>query len=173
MSVAPSADHKLLVTASRDQTIACWSLADWPQQSELGASFVEQNGKIVVAKVGLGSPAWEAELVEGDEIVLFVFNNTPVYHRPARQGKPAAFPAALYTENLRRAIGTPQECLAALRKSEPGKQYYFWKIGARNELKEVQTTLKHAPSGVSFRRPTTNGSCGGARLLLRHLDSRR
>jgi WD40 repeat protein len=69
-AVAPSANGKLLYTASRDQTIACWSLADWPNQAELGASFRVEKGRLRVAAVAPGSPAWEMGLTDDDEVVL-------------------------------------------------------------------------------------------------------
>jgi WD40 repeat protein len=78
MSVAPSPDGKLLVTGSRDQTICCWSLEDWPSQRELGASFIKQGGKLLVRKVDPGSPAWEADMSEGDEIQLVVSTSPKV-----------------------------------------------------------------------------------------------
>jgi WD40 repeat protein len=75
MSVAPSADGRLLVSASRDQTVACWSLEDWPSQPVLGASFQVQNGKVVVKQVDPGSPAWELGLQDGDEITVCVISD--------------------------------------------------------------------------------------------------
>src|SRR5207253_7328576 len=46
MSVAPSRDGKTLVTASRDQTLAGWSLAPWAAQAELGASFRSEERRV-------------------------------------------------------------------------------------------------------------------------------
>ncbi|MFO0810819.1 MAG: caspase family protein [Gemmataceae bacterium] len=62
-------NREKLVTGSRDQTIALWSLADWPSQPELGAAFQVQGGKLVVTAVDPGSPAWETGLEAGDEVV--------------------------------------------------------------------------------------------------------
>src|SRR5262249_13021599 len=73
MAVAPSPDGKLLVSAGRDETIACWSLEDWPSQKELGASFLPTRaGLIEVRHVDPGSPAWEAGLTDGDEVVMVI-----------------------------------------------------------------------------------------------------
>ncbi len=72
MSVAASPDGKLLFTASRDQTIACWSLVDWRGQKELGAHLDPTSGKLIVKKVELGSILWELGLTDGDEIVMVV-----------------------------------------------------------------------------------------------------
>jgi WD40 repeat protein len=73
-SVAPSADHKLLLSASRDQTISCWSLMPWPLERELGASFEDVGGQFTVKDVKAGSPAWEAGLAPGDQILDFKSN---------------------------------------------------------------------------------------------------
>ena len=70
MSVAASPDGQLLFTASRDQTIACWSLIDWPGQKELGAHLDSATGKLLVKKVELGSILWELGLTDGDEIAM-------------------------------------------------------------------------------------------------------
>jgi WD40 repeat protein len=69
-SVAPSADGKLLVTASRDMTVNCWSLLDWPRQAEVGADFEVKGGKLLVKGVDAGSPSWQAGLSEGAEVRL-------------------------------------------------------------------------------------------------------
>ncbi len=90
-SVAPSADHRMLVTASRDQTVNCWSLADWPRQAELGVDFAVRGGKLIVKGADPGSPAWQAglaegaevELLEAEELVQREFKNTPVGKDPA------------------------------------------------------------------------------------------
>src|SRR5262249_35678262 len=78
MSVAPSADGRLLVSASRDQTVACWSLEDWPRPSQpvLGASFRVQGGRLFVRHVDPGSPAWELGLQDEHEIVVCVVPQT-------------------------------------------------------------------------------------------------
>jgi WD40 repeat protein len=75
MAVAPSKDGRLLVTASRDQTLAGWSLADWDYQRELGARFIERGRTIEVRDVAPGSPAWEVGLTPGDEIIMVVSRN--------------------------------------------------------------------------------------------------
>src|SRR5437879_4292774 len=62
MALAPSADQQVLLTASRDQTLAAWSLVDWPSQSSLGARFEERLGKLFIDAVDPGSPAWESGL---------------------------------------------------------------------------------------------------------------
>jgi len=57
MSVAPSDDGKLLVTASRDQTLAGWSLENWPEQRELGAQLRGEPRRQVNRGQGRGPPA--------------------------------------------------------------------------------------------------------------------
>ncbi|HEX5272547.1 MAG TPA: hypothetical protein VFW33_18745, partial [Gemmataceae bacterium] len=71
-SVAPSADHGLLITASRDMTVNCWSLADWPSQAEVGVAAVpsDDGKKLVVTALDAGSPAWQAGLAKGGEFEL-------------------------------------------------------------------------------------------------------
>src|SRR5262249_42034014 len=75
MSLAVSTEGNWLVSASDDQTICAWSLPEWPRGSELGARFdselgarfdVDKDGHVVVKKVDLFGPAWEAGLVEED-----------------------------------------------------------------------------------------------------------
>jgi WD40 repeat protein len=69
-SLAPSADHKMLVSASRDMTVNCWSLADWPSQPEVGVKLKVDGKKLVVEEVDPGSPAWQAGLGKGTELEL-------------------------------------------------------------------------------------------------------
>jgi WD40 repeat protein len=71
MAVAPSADGKFLVSASRDQTVAVWSLLPQNHQDELGAAFDVRAERLVVKDVAPGSPAWEARLEPGDEVTEF------------------------------------------------------------------------------------------------------
>ena len=99
-SIAPAEDGSWLVTASEDQTISAWSLADWPSHSHFGATFAIGNGMVVVKQVDLGSPAWEMGLVEGDEI----------------------FKLAVRGEDLFEAgqFGTAEQAQAALKSPEPG-----------------------------------------------------
>src|SRR5262249_21793475 len=50
MSVAPSADGRLLLTGGRDQTLCCFSLVDLPAGNEMGALFAVKGGKLVVTQ---------------------------------------------------------------------------------------------------------------------------
>ncbi len=84
MAVAPSADGKFLVTASRDQTVAVWSLLPQKNQDELGAAFEPKGDRLVVTAVAPGSPAWEAHLEPGDEVTNFAFDASWVKGGPAK-----------------------------------------------------------------------------------------
>ena len=81
-ALAASADGSYLVSASMDQTLSGWNLNDWPSQAALGASFEIKGDKLVVTKVDIGSPGWEAGLVKDDEVVNFYFDANPVDNGP-------------------------------------------------------------------------------------------
>ena len=72
MGVSP--DQTRLISGSRDRTISVWSLTPWPYQEELGADFELRNDRLYVNHVAEGSPAWEAKLQPGDEIVQFAYD---------------------------------------------------------------------------------------------------
>jgi hypothetical protein len=156
MAVAPSQDGKLLVTASRDQTLAGWSLENWPEQRELGASFVESpNAKLIEVKdVDPGSPAWEADLTPGDEILMVVstemdeprgFLYDPLKHGLARYG---------FKMKVEQRFNTAQ-ILDRLRKVVPGREYIFvWKHDG-TEKKQL-TTCRQRPLWRLF--PTHSGA---------------
>jgi hypothetical protein len=161
MALAPSADGKLLVSAGRDQTIAAWSLADWPSHPELGARFVEKDGKILIRSVDPGSPAWEASgtgprdngLAEGDEVLLFAFNINEFLYDPHDM--------ISRTERQQRRIDrigqSAEECLERLRNPVPGKQFYFRvkREGQSKPWVELQTTVRQRPLWRFF--PMRNG----------------
>ena len=148
MSVAPSADGKTLVSASRDQTVIGWSLADWPSHPELGARVVVRQGKLIVDSVDAGSPAWEAGLQEGDEIVIFRFNAFDFLYDPNRT---LTAHAALFKQ-----IGGAAECIDRLSRPVPGKEFYFKVVrtGSAKPL-EMLTTVRQRPVWRFF--PTTDG----------------
>jgi WD40 repeat protein len=95
MAVAPSADGKFLVSASRDQTVAIWSLLPQKNQDELGAAFEVNGDRLVVSAVAPGSPSWEARLEPGDRIKEFYYGG-------------------------KKATGAPTDWLATLRNPTPG-----------------------------------------------------
>jgi hypothetical protein len=148
-AVAPSADQRGLVSASRDQTIAAWSLADWPSQAELGAQFIRQENKILVSRVDPGSPAWEAGLIEGDEVAVFAFNLTEFLFDPYKN-----IPEPV--RKLSKHVGSMKECLERLRQPVPGRQFYFkLKRRGRADLVEAGTTIRQRPLWRFF--PTRDG----------------
>jgi hypothetical protein len=100
MALAVMPESNLLVTASRDQTVCAWSLADWAGQAELGASFRADGDRVRVESVEQGSPAWEAKLQAGDTFSVFAYSGKPV------DGGPAAW-------------------LDVLKNPQPGRQCYF------------------------------------------------
>ncbi|GIW84511.1 MAG: hypothetical protein KatS3mg107_0171 [Gemmataceae bacterium] len=116
------------VTASSDQTVAAWSLADWPSQAALGASFAERDGQITVTAVDVGSPAWEAGLSAGDPIVLLAIDGELVWDR--RSHRPPK--------------GTVPQVLEKLRQPQSGIEYFFaWQAG--KALRASPTRLKQRP----------------------------
>jgi WD40 repeat protein len=117
MAVAPSADGKILVSASRDQTVAAWSLADWPSQPELGARFVIKHRKLLVEAVDPGSPAWECGLTEEDEVEELWFRGKKVE-------------------------GGPQVWLNRLEQPEPGRELF---IKTKAMPKGLLTTVRQRP----------------------------
>jgi WD40 repeat protein len=121
MAVAPSADGQFLVSASRDQTINGWTLADWKLHPDLGVGFVVRSGKLFVDAVDFGSPGWEAGLSAGDEVLLFAYGGSEVK-------------------------GGPDEWRRILARPEPNKQCYFRvrRAGEPQPL-EFQTTLRQRP----------------------------
>jgi WD40 repeat protein len=152
-ALAVSADQKWLVSASNDQTIAAWSLADGaPGQTQtgLGARFAVRGGRLRVEAVEVGSPAWEAGLVEKDEVTLFAFGVNRFLYDPDNQ-----VPAA---ERRRRKIETatadPEECLGRLRRPVPGQEHYFRVRRAGRPL-DLLTTVRQRPLWRFF--PTKGG----------------
>jgi WD40 repeat protein len=78
-SIAPAENGQWLVTASPDQTIAAWSLAEWPSKSALGANFTALPSSVRVDQIDTASPAWEMGLIPGDEIVWLAVGAQPFF----------------------------------------------------------------------------------------------
>lgn len=111
MALAVSADGDWLVSASNDQTIAAFSLKPIASGSELGARFAVHDGRLLVEAVDVGGPAWEAGLLEGDEVVLLAVGTTRVFDRDgSKYGRP---------------VGRPGDCADALRRPVPGVNLHF------------------------------------------------
>lgn len=148
-SVAPSADGKLLLTASRDQTIACWT-AD-PGTNTFGAEFRAGLGRVFVNSVRAGSPAWEAGLAKGDEIRVFAYG----------AGKYIFDPNSI-TGRAKVSVDA-DECLKVLSDVAPNKQLEFWILRDGREEK-VQSTLRQRPLWCFL--PTRNNDW----VLWRYFD---
>ena len=88
LSLAVAKDGTWFVTGGADDTVAAWSLADWPSQAGLGARFEARRDRVEVTAVDPGSPAYEAGLRVGDLIELLAVNAVRVFD--CRVGKPAA-----------------------------------------------------------------------------------
>ncbi|MEI8374046.1 MAG: caspase family protein [Planctomycetota bacterium] len=125
-SIGLSEDQKYLVSSSRDQTIACFSLEDWPYQAELGASFKIRGEELRVGEVASGSPAWESGLSPGDAITFLAF-----------AAKPVAGGAAAWIDRL--------------RHPEPGKELFFKvaRPGQREPI-DMLTTVRQRPQWKFF-----------------------
>jgi WD40 repeat protein len=130
LSVAVAKDQGWFVTGGADHTVAAWSLADWPSQAGLGGTFALKDGKIEVAAVDTGSPAWEAGLRTGDVLDLLAVGGELVFDR--RPGKPAR--------------GTTDAALAALKEPQPRIELFFgWVSKGQPERRESLTTVRQRP----------------------------
>jgi WD40 repeat protein len=128
-SLAVSQDQKWFVSCSRDQTISAWSLENWPNHPDLGASFARDADRIVVSGLQVGSPAWEAGLDVGDEVVVFKFNVSDFVYDAARKNE----------RNIR-------DCLAQLEKPAAGREFYFQvRRKGQEALLPIKTLVKQRP----------------------------
>jgi WD40 repeat protein len=141
MSLAVSAKGDWLVSASNDQTIAAWSL-ERLGTPELGARFQSEEGRIVVTKVDLFSPAWECGLVAADEIVQLEIDHQLIFRSRNAGGREPPF-------------GTTDDCLEALTVLEPGKRLRFRIKRGRAEYIQTFTHLLQRPLWRFF--PTRQG----------------
>jgi WD40 repeat protein len=138
-SIAASAEGTWFVTCGMDQTIAGWSLADWPNGT-LGATFALQAGKLIVTEVDVGAPGWEMGLSAGDEIVLSARTEgkkSELLFGLAGKYKAITLPAD---------TGTPKAALDALSNVTSGLEYYLgWKKGGKGEVIEGLSTVRRRP----------------------------
>lgn len=120
-AICPAEGGKWLVTASPDQTVAGWSLADWPSKTIFGGTFTALPNSVRVDKVDTGSPAWEAGLVPGDEIVKLGVGGKWFF----RQGE----------------LGNPVAAKGALDQPEPGKELFLFirRAGREKEIRSPST----------------------------------
>ncbi len=104
-SVVADKQGTWFVTASSDQTVAGWSLA----QPVLGAAFEAKGGQLVVTRVDVGSPAYEAGLTKGDLIDYLAVDARRIFDQ--RDGKPP--------------FGIREDALSALQHPLPGIELVF------------------------------------------------
>lgn len=139
MALAVSQDQKRLVTVSRDQTVAGWSLEDWPYSPELGASFTDKGkAGLFVNSVAPGSPAWETGLSAGDEIVLLALGGSLVFNKE---------PFTPYKlEKKYDPVGTPPDALKHLQRLQAGVRLYLgWKSPNKPQVRENETSVIQRP----------------------------
>jgi WD40 repeat protein len=163
MSVAPSADGKLLVSASLDQTLAGWSLEDWPSQAEMGARFVaSRDGRSVeVRSVDAGSPAWEAGLTEGDEIVMVISTERSgkesFLYDPEKRGLKHGLKYGYVWNPKDPEICDTAAVLKKLNAAEPAREHIFlWRHG-KEEKRPSLTTVRQRPLWRFFPFNSTRG----------------
>lgn len=134
-SIAPSADGRLLLSASRDQTIACWT-AD-PGANSFGADYRTGLGRIFVDKVRPGSPAWEAGMARGDEIIVFAYGGGEFVWDPERKtGRP-------------NATADVDACIKVMNAAAPNKEMYFL-IQREGRTQELNSSLRQRPLWCFF-----------------------
>src|SRR5262249_12058911 len=118
------------------------SLKDWESHAELGAKFALQGGKLLATAVDIGSPAWEAGLVKGDDVVLLAAGARKVYSRDA-------------TKAYGPAVGRPEDCIKPLLRAVPGQELYFGvRRAGQPDMIEMLTTVRQRPLWRFF--PTRN-----------------
>lgn len=121
-SVTPAPDFQRLLSSSDDQTVAAWTLDDWPHHAELGASFAADRDNVVVREVAAGSPAWEAGLAPGDVIVRFHYRAKLV-------------------------AGDAAARVRVLQSAQPGVELFFEQVRRAGEEQPLQmlTTVRQRP----------------------------
>jgi WD40 repeat protein len=135
-SIATDADGAWCVTGGADQTIAGWSLADWPS-GPFGAALEIKEGRLFVTAVDLGGPAWEMGLSKGDEIVLAVRGGKEILY-----GRAGRYQATTLTADT----GNAAAAMKALLEPIPGREYYLgWKRAGSVEVLEGLSTLRRRP----------------------------
>ncbi|AWM37193.1 Caspase domain protein [Gemmata obscuriglobus] len=134
-SVVAARSQTWFVTGGTDQTVAAWSLEDWKDAPNLGATFEEHNGAVRVVTLETGSPAWEAGLRKGDVLDLLAVDRVTVFDRTVKL----------------KAVGTPQDALAALKAPKPRIELYFGiAAGEKTPRRETLTTVRQRPTWKWF-----------------------
>ena len=118
--------------------MAAWSLVDWPSQAELGAKFSLAGDRLMVDQVDTGSPAWEAGLAAGDEVIEFT---NGVYEFLFEKD-----PAVTREEASRyKTVGSAKEALERLRRPVPGKEHFFEVVRGGKRMPAKLTTVRQRP----------------------------
>jgi WD40 repeat protein len=121
-----------LVSASTDQTITAWRVDSWPSGSELGAIVEQRADRLFIKSVDLFSPAWEAGLIEGDEILVLAAGAKKVFDP---EGKVAGG-----------QMSDMQTALEPLRQAEPGTELYFLlRRPDQDDLVQTKTSVRRRP----------------------------
>jgi WD40 repeat protein/uncharacterized caspase-like protein len=161
------------VTASNDQTVAGWSLVDWPSQSALGASLEVKAGQLLVNRVDVGSPAYEAGLTSGDRIDLLAIDGRRFFDR--REGKEPLATAEAAVEALKRPHSGVELVFGWFSPGQPGhrvtpttlKQRPLWKwfpaFDERNQLTDSVVWMWHGSYYYT-------GSAHGDRMIGWHMN---
>jgi WD40 repeat protein len=173
-ALGTSADGRWLVSASSDQTVAAWDLTDRPSGSEPGAAFRLAPGRLFVKSVDLFSPAWEAGLVSGDEVVLLAVDASKVFDRlTPPEARRLERLLGMAERALGQETGQPRACLEHILEAVPGHELFVAvRRGKSRRLVPMLTRLKHRPlwrffpageewvlwmAGHSFYDTSTNG----------------
>ncbi|MGL4551136.1 MAG: WD40 repeat domain-containing protein, partial [Gemmataceae bacterium] len=181
MCIAPSADGQLLITGSRDQTVCLWSLGQWTAGNEMGAKFEVKGGKLVVADVDAGSPAWEPlnpldgtdremnRLAKGDEIeILYIVKEDFVYD-PLGQFETERAKGWLMAVTKRTRNAT--EALNRLKEITPAKEYILAKKRpGQPDLIYKNTTCRQRPLLRFFATRADNPGAGREWVMWRPRD---
>ena len=107
-----------LISASRDMTLASWTLDDWPYNPRLGVEFFERDGQLRVGKIAPGSPLWEMGLEAGDTIEsLFIPDSAIVGAAKAK---------LIYQHAPTHPVDTPRKAIALLQADgKAGREHLF------------------------------------------------
>ena len=118
IAVHVEAGNVELISASRDMTIAAWTLDDWPYNPRLGTEFFERDGQLRVGKIAAGSPLWEMGLEAGDTIEsLYVPDSDIVGVAKAK---------LIYQASATNPVGTPRDAIQMLQSTgKAGKEHMF------------------------------------------------
>ena len=148
--------------ASRDQTIAGWTLEGWDHQHELGGSFKSTGQQLVVEKVDLFSPAWEVGLAPDDRVMLLLLP-AGEYYKAADchldMEKPTLHDGTvIYKPALKKAVSL-EAALAYLKSPIPHQNIISSGKRRTNASRPHQRPCVSGRCGNFSPRATMNGCC--------------